>query len=727
MESQIALIQAKHIPAERIQIRVAAEEQARQHLLKFLIEPTQEHLKAVLVEADYDRNKAGSKVQDRFGLAFRGINGNGLLSHVQEVVTWVRQLWETPEEDCPELMEQFLKDGSIPGAGPAFVSLVLYLRNPEAFTLWLGSMVKGLELVDGKAYGGKKTADQYKRYNQAANEFRRKYQLEPQAMDIVLVVLNEANKKAGLEPGDPELKGEGGAAAQGNTGPFSAECFTLLAGLQETPTYAFYQAHKTALQNLVQTPFQRLLREVVNRLPTAMLPHLETEKKLFGRIPKNDYGQGGAYPFYWGALYPKGGKRIGDAQLYVLINSTALKIGFWLPDEQIEAVKRFVEQAPLHVEQLIELVGEVATAPDLGFGIDSQDRAIAGLTCTNWLKNPKAYGIRVELLLAAEVTQNLTEEDLIAKVARLFEDLFPFFQLAEGLELPIIHDPEADEDLLGWNPPYSIANCAGDTMLGIELLERWLRAIMRKGQAVLYGPPGTGKTFVARRLARHLVEESDGLIELVQFHPAYSYEDFIQGIRPESRPDGGLSYPTVPGRFMKFCEQAAKRKGTCVLILDEMNRANLSQVFGELMYLLEYRNEDIQLAGGNLLRIPHNVRVLGTMNTADRSIALVDHALRRRFAFLQLRPDYDLLKRYQENYEFNAEGLVTILQQINATIQDPHFELGITYFLREELGKELKDIWEMEIEPYLEEFFYDQQHNAENFRWAKVQNQVLPS
>lgn len=727
MESQVALIQAKHIPTERIQLRVAAEAQARQHLLKFLVEPTQEHLKAMLVEADYDRNKAGTKVQDRFGLAFRGSNGNGLLSHVQEVVTWVRQLWETPESDCPELMEQFLKDGSIPGAGPAFVSLILYLRNPEAFNLWLGSMVKGLELVDGKAYGGKKTADLYKRYNQAANEFRRKYQLEPQAMDIVLVVLNEANKKKDLESGDSELKGEIGITAHGNSGPFSAECFTLLAGLKETPTYAFYQAHKTALQNLVQTPFQRLLREVVKRLPTAMLPHLETEKRLFGRIPKNDYGQGGANSFYWGALYPKGGKRIGDAQLYMLINSTALKIGFWLPDEQTEAVKRFVEQAPLHVEQLVELVGEVATAPDLGFGIDGQDRAIAGLTAAEWLKNPKAHGLRVELLLPAEVTQSLTEEDLIARVARLFEDLFPLFQLAEGLELPSILDPEADEDLLGLNPPYSIATCAADTMLGIELLERWLRAIERKKQAVLYGPPGTGKTFVARRLARHLVQDSDGLIELVQFHPAYSYEDFIQGIRPESQPDGGLSYPTVPGRFMQFCELAAKRKGPCVLILDEMNRANLSQVFGELMYLLEYRNENIQLAGGNLLRIPNNVRVLGTMNTADRSIALVDHALRRRFAFLQLRPDYDLLKRYQEDYGFNADGLVTVLQQINNSIQDPHFELGITYFLRKELGKELKDIWEMEIEPYLEEFFYDQQHTAENFRWAKVQNQVLPS
>ncbi len=113
-----------------------------------------------------------------------------------------------------------------------------------------------------------------------------------------------------------------------------------------------------------------------------------------------------------------------------------------------------------------------------------------------------------------------------------------------------------------------------------------MRAIERKGQVILYGPPGTGKTYLAEHLARHLIGGGDGFRELVQFHPAYSYEDFIQGIRPQARPEGGLDFRLVPGRFLEFCDAARDRTGRCVLIIDEINRADLARVFGELMYLL---------------------------------------------------------------------------------------------------------------------------------------------
>ena len=141
---------------------------------------------------------------------------------------------------------------------------------------------------------------------------------------------------------------------------------------------------------------------------------------------------------------------------------------------------------------------------------------------------------------------------------------------------------------------------------------------------------------MAEHLARHLIAGGDGYAEVVQFHPEYAYEDFIQGIRPQTRSDGGLEYPMIPGRFLRFCQEARFREDRCVLIVDEINRANLSRVFGELMYLLEYRGREVPLAGGGMLGIPANVRLIGTMNTADRSIALVDHALRRRFAFTQV-------------------------------------------------------------------------------------------
>lgn len=276
------------------------------------------------------------------------------------------------------------------------------------------------------------------------------------------------------------------------------------------------------------------------------------------------------------------------------------------------------------------------------------------------------------------------------------------------------------------NPPYPLEELVLETSLAEDLLRRWIGAIERKKQAVLYGPPGTGKTFVAERLAKHLIGGGDGFAETVQFHPSYAYEDFIQGIRPVVRPDGALEYALVPGRFLDFCRRAGACTGRCVLIVDEINRANLSRVFGELMFLLEYRKETIPLAGGGVFSIPENVRLIGTMNTADRTIALVDHALRRRFAFLGLFPDFDILRRYHADNGFNADGLIQLLHELNRQINDRHYEVGISYFLREDLSDQIEDIWRMEIEPYLEEYFFDQPEKYQDYRWEKVRSRVLP-
>jgi 5-methylcytosine-specific restriction protein B len=298
--------------------------------------------------------------------------------------------------------------------------------------------------------------------------------------------------------------------------------------------------------------------------------------------------------------------------------------------------------------------------------------------------------------------------------------------LSKEVEIKIEEGKLEDEQII--NKIISLPQLAEDTGFDEAELARWVRAIERKGQAILYGPPGTGKTFVAEKLAQHLIGGGDGFFDLVQFHPAYAYEDFVQGIRPQSQGDH-LSYPVVPGRFLDFCAEASQRAGRCVLIIDEINRANLSRVFGELMYLLEYRERAIPLAaGGQPFQIPANVRLIGTMNTADRSIALVDHALRRRFAFLALYPNYDLLRRYHQRRQtgFPVEGLIAVLQRLNGQINDPHYAVGVTFFLTSHLADELEDIWRMEIEPYLEEYFFDQPGKVADFRWEAVQSKVAP-
>jgi hypothetical protein len=276
------------------------------------------------------------------------------------------------------------------------------------------------------------------------------------------------------------------------------------------------------------------------------------------------------------------------------------------------------------------------------------------------------------------------------------------------------------------HPEFTLEQAASETHLDAETLGAWVRAINRKGQAILYGPPGTGKTYVAERLRRHLLSGGDGHTDLVQFHPAYAYEDFIQGLRPLATPDGRLTYQMVPGRFVEFCEAAAERAGVSVLIIDEINRANLAQVFGELMYLLEYRDRELPLAGGGRLRIPPKVRIIGTMNTADRSIALVDHALRRRFAFLRLDPKLEVLTRFHASFDQDVGGLAEVLVELNGRIADPHYAVGISYFLRESLSADLEAIWTGEIEPYVEELFFDRKAEIDRFRWTAVRTRVQP-
>ncbi|MBC1220363.1 AAA family ATPase [Nostoc sp. UCD121] len=273
------------------------------------------------------------------------------------------------------------------------------------------------------------------------------------------------------------------------------------------------------------------------------------------------------------------------------------------------------------------------------------------------------------------------------------------------------------------NPNFSLKQCSEIIGFDETDLKRWIRTINRKKQIILSGSPGTGKTFIAEKLAKHLIGGSDGFPELVQFHPAYSYEDFIQGIRPQSQ-DGQLTYPLLPGSFLKFCKEAEYHQGTCVLIIDEINRANLAQVFGELMYLLEYRDREILLAGGNRFRIPKNVRIIGTMNTADRSIANIDHALRRRFAFIELRPNYKVLRSYHQKRGFTVEGLINILEQLNQAIADKNYEIGISFFLTDNLREDIEDIWRMEIEPYLEEYFFNQLEKVDEFRWDKIKDKL---
>ena len=276
--------------------------------------------------------------------------------------------------------------------------------------------------------------------------------------------------------------------------------------------------------------------------------------------------------------------------------------------------------------------------------------------------------------------------------------------------------------------PYLPSHAHQDLFLPPTHFNRLLTSIKSRKNLILQGPPGTGKTFIARRIAWCLIgHKDDGPIEMVQFHQSYAYEDFVEGFRPTET--GGFTLK--PGVFRRFCDRArANPEVPHVFIIDEINRGNLSRIFGELLMLIEHdkRSEDYAVAltySEERFHVPANVHILGMMNTADRSLALVDYALRRRFAFETLEPAYGTTHGRDAFTDYlTANGADPALPRLicdrmatlNKIIRDDRelgrgFEVGHSYFVPDN-GDEPTEDWyrhivDTQIAPLLREYWFD--------------------
>jgi 5-methylcytosine-specific restriction protein B len=292
-----------------------------------------------------------------------------------------------------------------------------------------------------------------------------------------------------------------------------------------------------------------------------------------------------------------------------------------------------------------------------------------------------------------------------------------------------VRESRKEQRTLGFNPVTPAA--ATDLLMEADELRKVADMLWERKQVILYGPPGTGKTYLAKKLARHLTE--DGAVKLVQFHPSYTYEDFFEGFRPKSAEGGtgALTFELTPGPFRLFAEAAKDNPTTAyILIIDEINRANLAKVFGELYFLLEYRDEAISLqySPKEEFTLPENLFVIGTMNTADRSIARIDAAMRRRFAFIELDPRMPpvqgLLSRWLESRELPNVGAL-LLDALNDRLSeaDPDAAIGPSYLMRPSVYRRhdgLDRVWEYEIMPLITDLFYGQRDLSERYGLAAL-------
>jgi hypothetical protein len=291
------------------------------------------------------------------------------------------------------------------------------------------------------------------------------------------------------------------------------------------------------------------------------------------------------------------------------------------------------------------------------------------------------------------------------------EDVYTPYTLDDALETLFLSRSEAEEILLLW---------------------------AAKKNIILQGPPGVGKSFAAQKLAFALMGVEDrNRLGFVQFHQSYSYEDFVEGFRPTK-----AGFELKPGKFVEFCRQAeADPKNMYVFVIDEINRGNLSKILGELMLLIECDKRDTRwampLASGKVpFHVPANVYIMGLMNTADRSLAVVDYALRRRFAFIDIAPSLEAPKFREQLAEAGigatvVDLLIERVRALNAEIigdvanLGPGFAIGHSFFCGGLVGEETDAEWYMrivrtEIAPLLREYWFDAPSKADSWK-----NQLL--
>ena len=287
-----------------------------------------------------------------------------------------------------------------------------------------------------------------------------------------------------------------------------------------------------------------------------------------------------------------------------------------------------------------------------------------------------------------------------------------------------VDERRGNNDLDEADEHYTSADFLAEVFLRPEDLEQMLGLLRRKKNLILQGAPGTGKTFAAKRLAYALMGQTDdSRVEVVQFHQSTAYEDVVVGLRPTA--EGGFA--AAEGVFARFCRRAAADPGRdYVFIIDEINRANISKAFGELLMLIEaeHRGEALRLpVSGELLSVPKRLHIIGMMNTADRGLALIDYALRRRFAFFEMRPALDhpgFLRHVEAVGSARLEALVDVVRRLNQRIAEdealgPGFQIGHSYLCLPAAGPEnpagtdadVTSVVRYELEPLVREYWFD--------------------
>ena len=323
-----------------------------------------------------------------------------------------------------------------------------------------------------------------------------------------------------------------------------------------------------------------------------------------------------------------------------------------------------------------------------------------------------------KVIITDELASKLTAKWIKIKTAEREHRYVPEIDLSSYY----VYRKAQEEDFM---IPYTKEDFLSEVYMTEESYATLAALLKNKKNLILQGAPGVGKTFAAKRLAYSMMgKKDDSKIEFIQFHQNYSYEYFVMGYKPQDE-----GFKLTNGIFYKFCMTAADHPDTdYFFIIDEINRGNMSKIFGELLMLIEkdYRGTKATLAySGTAFSVPQNLYIIGMMNTADRSLAMIDYALRRRFSFYEMEPGFNSegFKLYQtslQNETFNAliEQIIDLNREINADDSlGPGFRIGHSYFCGQENCTEewMKSVVYYDIIPLLQEYWFDDRQKVQQW------------